>query len=138
VDGRDIWVTDLDRERLQKLLEGTRGWSTRDREHLERLDEELGAAHVVAAKDIPPDVVTMNSRLRLRDLDSDQEMVFTLVFPSEADVDQGKISVLAPLGTAVLGFRRGDTFEWHVPGRVRRLRVEDVLYQPEAAGDYHL
>lgn len=138
MDGRDIWVTDLDRERLQKLLEGTRGWSTRDREHLERLDEELGAAHVVAAKDIPPDVVTMNSRLRLRDLDADQEMVFTLVFPSEADVDQGKISVLAPLGTAVLGFRRGDTFEWHVPGRVRRLRVEDVLYQPEAAGDYHL
>ena len=51
---------------------------------------------------------------------------------------RGKISILAPLGTAVLGYRRGDTFEWNVPGRVRRLQVEDVLYQPEAAGDYHL
>lgn len=138
MEGRDIWITDFDRERLQKLLEGTRIWSTRDREHLERLDEELAAAHVVAARDIPPDVVTMNSRLRLHDLDSGREMVFTLVFPSDADVEQGKVSVLAPLGTAVLGFRRGDTFEWHVPGRVRRLRIEEVLYQPEAAGDYHL
>ena len=77
----------------------------------------------------------MHSRLRLRDLDSGKDMVFTLVFPSDADADQGKISVLAPLGTAVLGFRRGDTFEWHVPGRVRRLQVAEVLYQPEAAGD---
>lgn len=65
-------------------------------------------------------------------------MVFTLVFPSDADVEQGKISVLAPLGTAVLGFRRGDTFEWRMPSRVRRLQVEEVLYQPEAAGDHHL
>lgn len=135
--GREIWVTDFDLERLRRLLEGTRLWSSRDREHLERLDEELGRAHVVLATDIPPEVVTMNTRLRLRDLDSDKEMVFTLVFPSDADVEQGKISVLAPLGTAVLGFRRGDAFEWHMPGRVRRLQVEEVLYQPEAAGDYH-
>jgi regulator of nucleoside diphosphate kinase len=108
------------------------------REHHERLHEELDRAHVVPATDIPPEVVTMHSRLRLRDLDTGNDLVFTLVFSSDADVDQGKISILAPLGTAVLGYRRGDTFEWHVPGRVRRLRVEEVLYQPEAAGDYHL
>ena len=134
---REIWMTDFDLERLRKLLEGTRLWSSRDREHLERLDEELGRARVVSARDIPPDVVTMNTRLRLRDLDSGVDVVFTLVFPSDADAEQGKISVLAPLGTAVLGFRRGDAFEWTMPGRVRRLQVEEVLYQPEAAGDYH-
>jgi regulator of nucleoside diphosphate kinase len=138
MEHRDIWVTDVDLQRLRKLLEGTRMWSTRDREHLEQLHEELGRAHVVPAPDIPPDVVTMHSRLRLRDVDSGKDMVFTLVFPSDADADQGKISVLAPLGTAVLGFRRGDTFEWHVPAGVRRLEVAEVLYQPEAAGDYHL
>jgi regulator of nucleoside diphosphate kinase len=138
MEGRDIWVTDFDFERLRKLLEGTRSWSSRDREHLERLDEELARAHVVPAADIPPEVVTMNARLRLRDLDSGKDMVFTLVFPSDADAEQSKISVLAPLGTAVLGFRRGDAFEWRMPGRIRRLQVEDVLYQPEAAGDYHL
>ena len=138
MERRDIWMTDFDLERLRKLLEGTRVWSSRDREHLERLDEELARAHVVSIPEIPPDVVTMNSRLRLRDLDSGQDLVFTLVFPSDADAEQGKISVLAPLGTAVLGFRRGDEFEWHMPGRVRRLQVAEVLYQPEAAGDHHL
>ena len=138
MEGRDIWVTDFDLERLRKLLEGTRLWSSRDREHLEQLDEELRRAHVVPAKDIPPEVVTMNTRLRLRDLDAGTEMVFSLVFPSDADLEQSKISVLAPLGTAVLGFRRGDAFEWRMPGRVRRLQVEEVLYQPEAAGDHHL
>jgi len=138
MEGRDIWVTDFDLERLRKLLEGTRLWSSRDREHLQRLEEELDQAHVVTATDIPPDVVTMNAQLRLRDLDSGKEMVFTLVFPSDADAEQNRISVLAPLGTAVLGFRRGDAFEWRMPGRVRRLKVEEVLYQPEAAGDYHL
>lgn len=138
MESREIWVTDVDQDRLRRLLAGTRVWSTRDREHLEQLHEELERAHVVPASEIPPDVVTMHSRLRLRDLDSGKDMVFTLVFPSDADADQGKISILAPLGTAVLGFRRGDTFEWHVPGRVRRLRVEEVLYQPEAAGHYHL
>lgn len=138
MESRDVWVTDTDLERLRRLLDGARAWSPRDREHLERLHEELDRAHVVPAADIPPDVVTMNSRLRLRDLDSGREMVFTLVFPSDADSDQGRISILAPLGTAALGFRRGDTFEWRMPGRVRRFRVEEVLYQPEAAGDYHL
>jgi regulator of nucleoside diphosphate kinase len=64
--------------------------------------------------------------------------ILTLVFPSDADVEQDKTSVLAPLGTAVLGYRLGDTFEWRMPGRVRRLKLERVLYQPEAAGDYHL
>jgi regulator of nucleoside diphosphate kinase len=131
-------VTEFDHERLRKLLEGTRSWSSRDRDHLEQLDEELRRAHVVPATDIPPEVVTMNTRLRVRDLDSGKDMVFTLVFPSDADVEHGKISVLAALGTAVLGFRRGDIFEWRMPGRVRRLQVEQVLYQPEAAGDHHL
>jgi regulator of nucleoside diphosphate kinase len=74
----------------------------------------------------------------VRDLDSGKVITFTLVFPSDADVEQDKISVLAPLGTAVLGYRLGDTFEWRMPGRVRRLKLEQVLYQPEAAGDYHL
>ena len=76
----------------------------------------------------------MNSELALRDLDTGEEMVFRLVFPSEANADQHRISVLAPLGTAVLGYRAGEAIEWVVPGRTRRVRIESVLYQPEAAG----
>ena len=86
--------------------------------------------------DVPPDVVTMNSEITVHDLDSNEDMTFALVFPSEADVDRQKISILAPIGTAVLGYRLGDTIEWNVPGRTRRLKIERVLYQPEAARQF--
>jgi len=133
---REIHVTDFDLERLRSLLDDTRLWSARDRKHVEQLEGELEKAYVVAPTEIPADVVTMNSEVAVRDLDSRQEMAFTLVFPSEADVEQRKISILAPVGTAVLGYRVGDTIEWKVPARVRNLKIERVLYQPEAAGDF--
>jgi regulator of nucleoside diphosphate kinase len=90
-------------------------------------------AHLVASDEIPPDVVTMNSQVVLRDLDTGGEIVLTLVFPRDANVDQQRVSVLAPLGTAILGYRGGDIIEWQMPGGTRRLEVERVLYQPEAA-----
>jgi regulator of nucleoside diphosphate kinase len=134
---REIYVTALDVERLRKLLEGVRLWSSKDREHLEALGAELDRAHVVAPEEIPGDVVTMNSAVLVKDLDSGTEMALTLVFPSDTGLELGKISILAPVGTALLGYRVGDTIEWKVPGRMRRLRVERMLYQPEAAGDFH-
>lgn len=135
---RTLYVTKPDADRLRSLLEGTRLWSTRDREYLQNLAEELDHAHVVAPTEVPGDVVTMNSRLRVRDLDSGREQTLTIVFPSDADLEQGKISIVAPVGTALLGYRVGDTVEWRVPAGVRRLRIEEILYQPEAAGHYHL
>ena len=130
---RDIFITEEDRQKLMQLLEGARQRQHRDLAHVEQLDAELDRAHIVPAGEIPPDVVTMNTQVALRDLDTGGEMVLTLVFPHEANVDQRRVSVLAPLGTAVLGYRAGDTIEWEVPGRTRRLQVERVLYQPEAA-----
>ncbi len=135
---RAIYITDFDMERLRKLLEGTKKWSQRDREYLEKLQEELDRAIVVSSKDVPGDVVTMNAQVRVRDLDSGVEKVFRLVFPADADYEQGKVSILAPIGTALIGYRAGDTVEWKVPAGVRRLKITAVLYQPEAAGDYHL
>jgi regulator of nucleoside diphosphate kinase len=135
---RTIYVTEFDLQRLSNLLNGTRSWNEKDRGYLTRLEEELEWAQVVPPQEIPGDVVTMNSQARVKDLDSNQEMVFTLVFPAEADYERGKLSVLAPIGTALLGYRAGDAVEWEVPGGVRRLKIEQVLYQPEAAGDYHL
>lgn len=130
---RDIFITEEDHQKLMQLLEGARQRQHRDLAHVEQLDAELDRAHIVPAGEIPPDVVTMNTQVALRDLDTGSEMVLTLVFPHEANVDRQKVSVLAPLGTAVLGYRSGDTIEWEVPGRARRLQVERVLYQPEAA-----
>jgi regulator of nucleoside diphosphate kinase len=82
---------------------------------------------------VPADVVTMNSEVRLMDLDSGETKVYTLVFPSQAR-SKNAVSVLAPIGTAILGYRVGSVIEWRVPRGVRRLKVLAVLYQPEAAG----
>jgi len=131
---RTIYITQADMKRLQSLIESMKS----SREDLKALRSELEHAHVVPQSEIPQDVVTMNSKAKIRDLESGETMTYTLVFPSQANVDDGKISVLAPIGTAMLGHRVGEEFEWHVPAGMVRLRVEDVLYQPEAAGHFNL
>ena len=129
----NIFITEEDMERLQYLLDPAGRLLSRDQEHLETLEEELDRAKVVSPSQIPKDVVTMNSKVRVRNMDTGNDATYTLVFPRDADIAQGKISVLAPIGTAILGYRVGDVIEWRVPGGRRRLRVEEVLYQPEAA-----
>ena len=134
-----IYITELDRQRLEKLIELAGERSRRaNHQYLSRLEEELERAETVAPEEVPADVITMRSKVRLRDLDTGEQMVYTLVFPSEANLDEGKISVLAPVGTAMLGYRVGSQIEWDVPSGRRRLKVEELLYQPEAAGDYNL
>jgi regulator of nucleoside diphosphate kinase len=128
---RDIFITDDDFEKLSRLLEGARRRNPRDRDHVDRLAVELDRAHVVPSSEIPIDVVRMGSQVAVRDLDTGATTVFTVVFPSEADVDHGRLSVMAPLGTAVLGYREGDLIVWQVPGRTRRLHIERVAYQAE-------
>lgn len=132
-----IYVTESDLERLEEILGGN-GRPARLQKELDHLEEELSRCQVVSAKEVAPDVVTMNSRVRLRDLDSGKEMIYTLVFPVGANLADGRISVASPIGTAILGYAAGDTISWEVPGGVRKIRIEEILYQPEAAGDYHL
>ena len=134
MDPRDIYITDYDLNRLKELLQIGIGFAERDRSSLETLQGELDRAHIVDPTAVPHDVVTMNSRVRLTDIETNEEHVYTLVFPSEANVEQRKISILAPIGTAILGYRVGDTVKWSVPGGIRTLRLEEILYQPEAAG----
>ena len=135
---RQIFITDFDVERLEVLIENANRRSSRDGKYLEELEHELTKAEVVAPAGIPPDVITMNSRVCLQDMDSGEDLVYTLVFPGDADVDSGKISVLAPIGTAMIGYRTGDRITWSVPGGVKKLKVKKILYQPESAGDFHL
>ena len=130
---RRIFITDDDMARLRELVRGGRMASGRDVEHLVELDRELDRAEVVTAGELAPDVVTMHSTVRVRDVASNSSMIYTLVFPSEANLERGRISVLAPVGTALLGFRAGDFVEWPTPGGTRRLQIEKVLFQPEAA-----
>jgi regulator of nucleoside diphosphate kinase len=134
VSERTIYMTAQDRQRLEKMLE--QPTATHDREDVRELIVEISRATVVPAAQIPADVITMNSRARLLDRDQGEIFDYTLVYPADADFGQSKISVLAPIGAAMLGYRVGDEIEWPVPAGVRRLRVEEVLYQPEAAGDF--
>ena len=130
-----IYITELDYNRLTGLIDRTREHNRADREYLNKLEAELERAEVVDPKNIPADIVTMRSKVRLTDLVSGESNTYSLVFPTEANFAEGKISVLAPIGTAILGYRRGDTIEWPVPSGLRKLKIDEVLYQPESAGD---
>ena len=134
---RTLIISHADRERLEALIDSARMDSRVREDYLAALEAELGRARVVPAGKVPADVVTMNSVVRLRDLDSDETEENELVYPADADMARNRISVLAPIGTAVLGYRVGDVIEWPVPAGLRRLRVEEVLYQPERAGALH-
>ena len=133
-----IHVTEPDYRRLTGLIEITRNRNGVDREYVNLLEAELERAKIVDPKRIPANVITMRSKVRLKDLVSGESKIYSLVFPTEANFSAGKISVLAPIGTAILGYKLGDSIEWPVPSGLRKLKVAEILYQPEAAGEYEL
>ncbi len=130
---RSILITESDMAMLRELLDHAKSHLVNDTVHIEMLEQELQRAEVVPVRQVPSDVITMGSKVRVRNLDTRRETVYELVFPREADISQGKVSVLAPIGTALLGYRTGDVIVWMMPGGMKRLKVEEVLHQPEAA-----
>lgn len=130
-----ITVSTRDLDRLERLLENP---SFKNLPASAALRNELDRAEVFEPEDIPPGVITMNSTARFVDEDTGEEYELTLVYPGDTDSASGKISILAPVGSALLGLSVGQTIEWPVPsGRTARLRVLGVTYQPEAAGEFH-
>ena len=136
ISRREIYITDLDRRRLGTLLSDATPVDSLHRRYLQDLEQELERAETIDAAEVPADVVTMNSTVRLTDLELGDSDVYTLVYPDAADVKHGRLSVLAPVGTAILGYRVGDTVRWPVPNGVAHIKLEEVLYQPERAGDF--
>lgn len=120
-----IVISEPDARVLRGLLSARAGKS-HDQEHLEELSEELERAQVLQPEQVAADIVTMHRPLRIVDLSNGQRQDLTLVGPAEANVGARLISVLAPLGTALLGNREGDEVEWLMPGGVRRLKIESV------------
>jgi regulator of nucleoside diphosphate kinase len=133
----DLLISSYDKQRLMHLLRSADA-SSEVREELDDLTWEIQRGREVRPQEVPADVVTMNSSVRVTDLDASTIHVYTIVFPSDANYEQGKISILAPLGTSLLGYRVGDVVYWHVPRGVRQLRIDEIVYQPEASGHYHL
>ena len=129
-----IVLSSLDAERIEKLLETLPA----DAPNRTALEAELARADVVDPKDVPPTVVTMNSTVRFRVASSDEEFQMTLVYPKDVDAGGNTVSVTAPVGSALLGLSQGDEIDWPKPGGGElRLRIEEVTYQPERAGEYH-
>lgn len=131
---RNVFITKADADKLRDLLRANLKSNWRDRENLHVLQQELGRAIVVAGDEVTPDVVTMHSTVRVADLDTGEASEFTLVFPEETERHADAVSVLAPLGSAVLGYRAGDRTRFRTPRGFRRIEVQEVVYQPEAAG----
>lgn len=128
-------LSSLDADRLHALLERLPDSAFAGKDALEA---ELLRAEVVAPEQVPPHVVTMNSTVRFRVAGTQQEFCLTLVYPKDATGTGDTISVLAPVGSALLGLRQGDEIEWPRPGGgVLRVRIDEVVYQPERAGEYH-
>ena len=138
MNDRRIFITQHDRERLTFMLDEALAGKHRDAAFLKELARELASAETVDSKAVPADVVTMNSRVVVKDVESGETSEYTLVFPEQANVEQGRLSVVSPIGTAILGYSKGNTIAWQTPGGPRQIQVVDIPYQPEAAGDYHL
>ncbi|GAC1032718.1 bifunctional GNAT family N-acetyltransferase/nucleoside diphosphate kinase regulator [Pseudomonas sp. No.21] len=129
-DATGICITEIDKARLESLLVLEEGPAVVELEH------ELERAIVVKPQEVARNVVTMNSRALLQ-LD-DEEIEVALVYPEEADSRAGKHSVCSDIGAAILGYQEGDAIDWRIADRTRRIEIRKVLYQPEAAGDFHL
>lgn len=132
---QSITVSSRDLNRLEALLESP---ALSRHPAAIALSEELGRATVLPPEQMPADVVTMHSRVDcIDDVHGDQHSL-TLVYPNEADSEKQRVSILAPVGSALLGLSLGQSIDWQAPqGRLLRLRVTAIHYQPEAAGDYH-
>jgi len=136
IPSSDIYITEVDEDRLRKLItEELRNGREKDGA-LQELEQEIDKATVVHPRKLSQFVVSMNSRARLR-LNGDS-MEVSLVYPRDADMSQKKLSVFSPVGTAILGYSEGDTISWKIPSGTAEIHIEKILYQPEAAGDYHL
>lgn len=128
-----ILVTEKDLLRIRHIL------SFQDSEEFENLELELDRAKIISDSEVPGDLVTMNSKVKFLNIQENREMTLTLVYPPDANFAEGKVSVLASLGSALLGLRKGQEINWMFPdGKTRTLRILDVVYQPEANGHWHL
>lgn len=128
-------ISSLDAERLEKLIDALPDTAFPGKKDLEA---ELARAQIVAPKEVPPTVVTMNSTVRFEVASSHEEFCLTLVYPKDIDTSGEKISILAPVGSALLGLSQGDEIEWPKPGGgVLHVRIKEVAYQPERAGELH-
>lgn len=135
MEPRVIRITQNDLNHLRDAIHEAENSGYRHSIHINQLKKELERAEIVHPQAMPPDVITMNSTAVLIDLENQERMQLTLRYPQDAGAEN-QVSILAPIGCAMLGYRVGDEFEWQTPAGMVLMRVEQVIYQPEAVGVY--
>lgn len=131
-----IILSKLDYTRIHDSIKLARMTRAIKESEAEKLLGELNAAQIVEPQDIPADVVTMNSIIKLCFLNTNKIVQFQLVYPEKANLKENKISILSPIATALIGYKAGDEIEWVVPSGLTKIKIEAIVYQPEAAGDF--
>ena len=134
---KTMHITVNDYQRITVLIEFA-ALQSKSPEIADRLMKELKVAKTFPQDKISGNIVTMNSRVLLKEITSGREVEITITYPQEADSREQKVSVFSTIGVALLGCREGDITSWRIPGGIGRFKVEKVIYQPEAAGDYYL
>jgi len=135
---KKIILNRLDYARIKKSINVAREYKSITEKEAEELLNELESAKIVDPEDVPSNVVPMNSIVKISFLNNDKQVQFQIVYPDEANLKTNKISIFSPIATALIGYQTGDEIEWIVPAGLTRIRIDEIIYQPEASGHYHL
>lgn len=133
-----IIVNKVDYSRIHQCINIAKRQNTIGANEAEILLNELHSAQLVEPQEIPGDVVTMNSVVRISFLNTNKSLQFQIVYPDSANIRENKISIFSPVATALIGYKVGDEVEWIVPSGLTKIHIDEIVYQPEAAGDFTL
>lgn len=133
-----IIINRLDYSRIKKSINDAKQFRSISNDEAEKLLKELDSAKIVEPEAIPSNVVTTNSIMKLSFQNNNKQIQFQIVYPEQANVKENKISIFSPIATALIGYKVNDEIEWIVPAGLTKIRIDEIIYQPEAAGDYDL
>ncbi len=133
-----IIINRLDYARIKKCINDAKQFNSISNTEAENLLTELNSATIVEPQAIPSNVVTMNSIVKLSFLNINKQVQFQIVYPDQANLKENKISIFSPIATALIGYKTGDEIEWIVPAGLTQLKIDEIVYQPESAGDFNL
>jgi regulator of nucleoside diphosphate kinase len=133
-----IILNRLDYGRIKKWIKDAKQFNSISQHEAQNLLQELESAEILEPEDVPSNVVTMNSIVKMSFINSRKQVQFQIVYPDKANFKDNKISIFSPIATALIGYKVGDEIEWIIPAGMTRIRIDEIIYQPEAAGHYNL
>ena len=133
-----IIINRLDYARIKKCINDARQFKSITDSEVQKLVNELESAVIMEPEAIPANVVTMNSIVTVSFSNNNKQVQFQIVYPDQDNFRENKISIFSPIATALIGYKVGDEIEWIVPAGLTKMKIEEIIYQPEAAGDYNL